>query len=84
MFRKLFQLTLREVHHQPFFSRDISGLAHACRSSKHTEDEDEDEDEAESDADAPTTKFKLDPPLVFNPATENDDEDFEDEPDNGV
>ena len=64
----------------PFFGRDINGLAHVCRSSKHTEDE----DEAEADADARTTKFELDPSLVFNPATENDDEDVEDEPNNGV
>ena len=64
----------------PFFGRDISGPAHACRSSKHTEDE----DEAEADADEPTTKFEPDPSLVFYPATENDDEDVEDKPDNGV
>ena len=42
------------------------------------------EDEAEANVDAPTTKFEPDPPLVFNPATENDDEDVEDEPDDGV
>ena len=47
---------------------------------QHTEDK----DEAEADADARTTKFELDPSLVFNPATENDDEDVEDELDNGV
>ena len=47
---------------------------------QHTEDEDEEE----ADADAPTTKFEPDPPLVFNLATENDDEDVEDKPDNGV
>ena len=47
---------------------------------QHTEDK----DEAEADADARTTKFELDPSLVFNPATENDDEDVEDEPNNGV
>ena len=40
-------------------------------SSKHTEDE----AKAKADADAPTTKFELDPPLVFNLTTENDIED---------
>ena len=49
-------------------------------SSKHTEEE----AKAKADADAPTTKFELDPPLVFNPTTENDIEDIEDEPDDGV
>ena len=44
----------------------------------------ETEDEAEANVDAPTTKFEPDPPLVFSPATENDDEDVEDEPDDGV
>ena len=52
-------------------------MGHSC---KHTKDE----AEAEANADAPTTKFKPDPPLVFNSATENDDEDVEDEPDDGV
>uniref|UniRef100_A0A7N2RDW0 Wall-associated receptor kinase galacturonan-binding domain-containing protein n=1 Tax=Quercus lobata TaxID=97700 RepID=A0A7N2RDW0_QUELO len=66
----------------PFFGRDINGPAHPCRSSKHTEDEDE--AEADADADAPTTKFELDPPLLFNSTTENNDEDVEDEPDNVV
>ena len=47
-------------------------------SSKHTEDE------AKADADAPSTKLEPDPPLVFNQATENDDEDVEDEPNDGV
>ena len=42
------------------------------------------EDEAEANVDAPTTKFEPDPPLVFSPATENDDEDVEDEPDDSV
>ena len=49
-------------------------------SSKHTEEE----AKAKADADAPTTKFELDPPLVFNPTTENNIEDIEDEPDDGV
>ena len=49
---------------------------------QHTEDEDEEEEEA--DADAPTTKFEPNPPLVFNLATENNDEDVEDEPEDGV
>ena len=47
-------------------------------SSKHIEDE------AEADVDAPTTKFEPDPPLVFNPAIKNDDEDVEDKPYDGV
>ena len=46
-------------------------------SSKHIKDE----AEAKADADAPTTKFEPDPPLVFNPAIENNDEDVKDEPD---
>ena len=79
MFRKLFQLTLRKYTTTlPFFSKDISGPAHACHNSKHIEDE------AEADANAPTTKFKPNPPLVFNPATENDNEDVEDELDDSV
>ena len=49
-------------------------------SSKHTEDE----AEAEANADAPTTKFEPNPPLVFNPATKNDDEDVEDELNDGI
>ena len=54
--------------------------AHACHSSKHTADE----AEAGADADAPTTKFEPEPPLVFNPATENNDEDVEDDLDDGA
>ena len=56
-------------------------MGHSC---KHTKDEAEAEADADADADAPTTKFEPDPPLVFNPATENDDEDVEDDPDDGV
>ena len=56
-------------------------MGHSC---KHTKDEAEAEADADADADAPTTKFEPDPPLVFSPATENDNEDVEDEPDDGV